>query len=186
VILSMISIAAMGTLAYFTDSEIAHNIITTGMADVVVEEYQLTEDGSIDTYPSEPMEIMPGETVSKIVVVRSLEQSVYVRTRYEIVIKDSSNRELPVKDGMIVIVPNTEFWSTKEDEDWFYYNAPIADGAATQPLFSEVRFDGPTITNEYQNCTVQILVYVQAVQSDHNGATALEAENWPKPQTVQK
>ena len=179
-ILSMISIAAMGTLAYFTDSDIAHNIITTGTADIVIEEYRIAADGSTTTYPLEPIEIMPGQSVSKVVTVRSLEQASYVRAQIGIVIKDAQGKELPVKDGMITIVPNSQFWNTKENDGWYYYPQEITDGAVTEPLFHEVVFEGPAITNEYQNSRIEIIITVQAVQAAHNGSTVMEAANWPE------
>ena len=33
--------------------------------------------------------------------------------------------------------------------------------------------------NDYQNCTVNIDVVAQAIQSDNSGASALEAAGWP-------
>ena len=35
-IVSMLSISAMGTLAYFTDTGIAHNVITSGKVDITL------------------------------------------------------------------------------------------------------------------------------------------------------
>ena len=50
----------------------------------------------------------------------------------------------------------------------------------TKPLFTEVVFDGPNMTNEYQNCTVEVIVTAQAVQSANNGEAVLTADGWPE------
>lgn len=51
VILSLVSIAAMGTMAYFTDSAVAHNVITSGNIDIEVVEQQRNADESLVDYP---------------------------------------------------------------------------------------------------------------------------------------
>ena len=73
---------------------------------------------------------------------------------------------------------NTAVWT--ERDGWWYYGKAVSDGDMTQPLFREVTFDGPSMTNEYQNCTVQIDVTAQSVQQANNGASALEAAGWPE------
>ena len=35
------------------------------------------------------------------------------------------------------------------------------------------------MTNEYQNCTVEVIVKAQGVQTANNGSSALEAAGWP-------
>ena len=32
--------------------------------------------------------------------------------------------------------------------------------------------------NEYQNCTANLIIYAQAVQTANNGETALDAQGW--------
>ena len=36
------------------------------------------------------------------------------------------------------------------------------------------------MTDEYQNCTVEVVVYAQAVQVANNGDSATAAAGWPK------
>jgi len=45
-------------------------------------------------------------------------------------------------------------------------------------LFWEVVFSGVNMTNEYQNCTIEIDVDAQAVQTANNGSSVLEAAGW--------
>ena len=68
VILLCLSIMGTGTLAYFTDSTTAHNVITTGNIDIALQETQL-QDGKEVAYNQEVFGVMPGTDVSKIVRV---------------------------------------------------------------------------------------------------------------------
>ena len=73
---------------------------------------------------------------------------------------------------------NTANW-TYRDGWWYCINA-VKNGKATEALMTKVVFDGPNMTNEYQNCTVEIHVNAQAVQSANNKTTVLEAKGWPE------
>ena len=55
---------------------------------------------------------------------------------------------------------------------------PVAAGKTTDILFDTVTF-APQMGNEYQNCTANIKISAQAVQTANNGKTVLEAKGWP-------
>lgn len=178
-----VSIIASGTLAYFTSSETSHNIITTDAINITIEEWQKTDDGFV-AYPEEPIVIMPGTSSSKIVTVRNIDAKAYVRAKYEIIVKDSRGRTMKLSpetiNSIISVDLNNEDWIRKNDDDeWFYYASAVKTGEATEALFTKVIFDGPNMTNEYQNCTVEIIVDAQAVQSANNGNSATKASGWP-------
>ena len=175
------AVLAPGTLAYFTAEDTAHNVITTKSVDIKIEEWQ-NQVGN--PYPTELISVMPGTTVSKIVTVKNMEASSYIRAKFEIIItrKDGSVMELSSEtlEKIISLTMNGEDWLRKEgDSEWWYYNAPVAGGDSTNAFFTEVVFDGMNMTNEYQNCTAQINVKAQAVQTANNGATVMEAAGWP-------
>jgi len=179
-----VSILASGTLAYFTAEDEAHNVITSGAVDIQIEEWQKTEEGLVP-YPKEnPIDVMPGVTVSKIAKVKNLEASSYIRAKFDVIItrEDDSVMELSPETlaSIITVTMNGEDWSRKDgDSEWWYYNAPVQTGASTDAFFTEVIFDGPNMTNEYQNSTAHVIVKAQAVQTANNGASALEAVGWP-------
>ena len=178
-----VSIIASGTLAYFTSSETSHNIITTDAINITIEEWQKTDDGFV-AYPEEPIVIMPGTSSSKIVTVRNIDAKAYVRAKYETIVKDSRGRVMKLSpetiNSIISVDINNEDWIRKNDDDeWFYYAFAVKTGEATEALFTKVIFDGPNMTNEYQNCTVEIIVDAQAVQSANNGNSATKASGWP-------
>lgn len=182
VVMICLSVLASTTLAYFTDTGTARNVITAGGIDVEVVEQQLV-DGSVQPYPEEPIAIMPGSTVSKIVSVAGNAQPAWVRVAWTVTVLDPRGepKEIPAEEleKLVIIRPNAESWTLKDG--WWYYSAAVASGEQSEPIFSQVSFSGPNMGNEYQNCTVLIAVQAQAVQQANNGATALEALGWPEP-----
>lgn len=178
-----LAVLASGTLAYFTAEDQVHNVITSSAVDIAIEEWQDEVGGT--PYPDEPIKVMPGTTVSKIVTVKNIEAKSYIRANFEIIITDANGNVMDIPPetlaSIVTVAVNGEHWQQKTDElNWWYYTDAVATGVATEPLFTEVVFDGPNMTNEYQNCTVEINVYAQAVQTANNGDSALEAAGWPE------
>ena len=178
-ILICLSIITGGTLAYYTASDTVRNVIASGGVEVRVIEQQLV-NGSLQPSPNQPILVMPATTVSKIVSVQSIEQAAWVRMNYTITIcdADGKNMEIPTDElaKVIVIEPDDTAWTL--ENGWWYYNTAVKAGETTDPLFDTVAFSGPEMGNEYQNCTVEILVTAQAVQQANNGNTVIDAVGW--------
>ena len=177
---------AVGTYAFKTQSDIAHNIITTpsGIKANVVE-YAEDPDNPGQWVPYEdPDGVMPGEAISKIPVVKNTgETSFYTRARVikEVKLPDGRQGEAST-DIMIIRYKgvdgfNTTDWTDGGDGYW-YYNHPVAAGEETAPLFDEVVFD-PAMENLYQGSTAYVRIHGFAVQSANNTDSALTAKGWP-------
>ena len=69
VVIALFAIAAMGTLAYFTDSDTAHNVITTGKIDITLNDKTIEAGVMVDFPPKGVIGVMPTQTVDKIVSV---------------------------------------------------------------------------------------------------------------------
>ena len=176
-----IAILSAGTIAYFTSATTAHNVITSGGVDIVLEEW-MDEDCTTPYPTDEAVPVMPGQSITKIVTVRNTDADAYVRAQFHITVLgadgDKINPEdLPNLDKAIVIECGAD-WELKDG--WYYYADPLKVGEVTPALFSEVVFDGPNMTNEYQNCTVTVDVIAQAVQAANNGDSAMDAQGWPE------
>lgn len=172
-----------GTYAYTTVSSQSHNVITSGGVEIIVEEWQQTDQGRIP-YPKEAVKIMPGQQISKIVTIRNLDRECFVRARVEVTVtdKEGNTKVLPHADVKKLLrwEVDENFWQQKKDEGkWWYYTCPMAVGDVTEPLFQKVRFSGREMDNAWQGNTVQIHVKAQAVQSQNNGESALVAAGWP-------
>lgn len=181
VVVICLSILASTTLAYFTDTDTARNVITSGGVDIAIEEWQQTESGLVPYPEDKPIAVMPATTVSKIVTVKNHDAQSFIRVKLELTIKDSAGVEMSLSaaeiENIIHLAMNMQDWILKDD--WWYYGSTVNTGEATQPLMTAVEFDGPNMTNEYQNCTLEIHVYAQAVQTANNGTSAIDALGWP-------
>ena len=167
-IVSMLSISAMGTLAYFTDTGIAHNVITSGKVDITL--IDDTEQIGNPFPVGGITNVMPGTSVSKIVGVKNEEVSADAWVRLLVNTEFVENL-----DEKVISMDLSEKW-TKSNEtvtingkeyDAYTYNEVLAPNTSTEPLFEEVKF-APNMGNEYQKSTLHIDVIAQAVQADNN------------------
>ena len=171
VIAAVIALTAGGTLAYFSTSERAHNVITSGGVDIKLLEWADKDRGEGDEFANVEG-VMPGEKVTKIVEVKNTGASgAWVRIHIG---ADFTNAAL---DPSVLGIKTLDGW-TKGEDGWWYYDQKLAAGDTTTPLFEEVVFAGD-MGNAYQGGTAVVSVYAQAVQSDNNGDSALNAAGWP-------
>lgn len=174
VIVVMVAILATGTLAYFTDNVVAHNVITSGAVDIDLVETMKTPGG--ETPWEDQTGITPGMDVSKIVRVKNNDAESYIRVKVDVeaVAEDGTALDTSV----IGITMNTADWTEKDG--YWYYLKTVPAGQTTTVLFEQVNFAGLEMGNEYQNATVTVNVAAQGVQAKNNGATVWEAKGWPK------
>lgn len=181
VALICISILGYGSLAYFTTEGTARNVITTDGLDISIEEWQQTPGGLVPYPQDKPIVVMPATSVSKIVTVKNHQAQSFIRAKLDVTVKNADGQVMEISEAqmkkIITLNLNPQDWTEKDG--WWYYGTAVNTGDVTQPLMTGVEFDGPNMTNEYQNCTVEITVTAQAVQTAHNGANALEAQGWP-------
>ena len=174
-IVSMLSISAMGTLAYFTDTGIAHNVITSGKVDITLiddteEIGKPFPDGGITN-------VMPGTSVSKIVGVKNEEVSADAWVRLLV-----NTEFVEGLDEEVVSMYLSERWEKSDEKvtingkeyDAYTYKEVLEPNTYTEPLFEEVKF-APVMGNEYQISTLHIDVIAQAVQADNNPSIT----GWP-------
>ncbi len=178
-----IAIAASGTLAYFTVEDTAHNIITSGGVAIKIVEKSKREDGVLVDFPEEGIGgIMPASSVSKIVRVQNTGASeAWIRIRMEAEIRNANGDPLPAKiaeeQQPVISCIILDGWLNGEDGYW-YCRKPVAPDALTEVLFEEIHF-APAMGNEYQNCTANIMIFAQAVQTKNNGSSVTQAKGWP-------
>jgi len=192
VVAAMLSIAAMGTLAYFVDEATAHNVITTAAIDITLNDKTVIDDVIVD-FPSFEEGgiggVMPGTSVSKIVsVTNDGASAAWVRIRLEQYIMDATaDNLLPMElaDGTPAFTLNyTEDtpWVQGPDGHW-YYPQQLAAAATTETLFESVSF-APGLGNEYQRCTAHVIVIAEAVQTVNNPMPASgnpwDIPGWPE------
>ena len=177
-IVSMLSISAMGTLAYFTDTGIAHNVITSGKVDITLNDAMGYDENN---QPIRELKgVMPGVTYDKVVSVTNEadSQNAWVRIKLEKVIEPAPDVEAKNDPSLAIInFPKEEGSKWVKEGDYWYYTDILKPGETTENLFETVTID-KNMGNEYQNSTVKILVTAEAVQADNNGGTYTEIKSW--------
>lgn len=180
-IVACLAILGLGSAAYFSTRATAHNVITTGEIAIAVVEQQ-RDGGQLLPYPDQPIAIMPGTTVSKIVSVRSDEAPAYIRMKYTVSACDEHGDLIPGSlDGIVSIDAGSANWVEKDG--WWYYTRTLDAGQTTEPLFESVSFSGTGMGNAYQNATLTIFIHAQAVQAANNPAPdgdVTAVSGWPK------
>lgn len=183
------AILASGTLAFFTAEDTAHNVITSGGIDIAVMEKMKGDNGTELDFPKDGISgVMPGEKVSKIVSVANIgEQSVWIRVRVAFSVISADNTTLPASLNIRgTAVPVMSFsvgngWIDGGD-GYYYYEKSVPAGEKTAVFFDEVSFSAD-MSNEYQNCTANIIVSAQAVQTANNpipvGGAVVDITGWP-------
>lgn len=173
VIALTIATIAGGTLAFFTDTETAHNVITSGGVDIDLIEKQKVGNDLVD-YPKDTITgVMPATEVSKIVTVQNNDAKAWVRVAVTktIELQNGGTSDL----AFIELDFNEEYWEAHDG--YWYYKAPLEMGETTEPLFTTVKFS-ENMGNEYQNCTVTIDVQADAIQYANMTKDAMETQGW--------
>lgn len=168
----LVAVTAAGTLAYFTDTGTAHNVITTGNVDIELKEWA-------DEARTQPFKdktgVMPGTKVTKIVEVKNTGTgAAFLRLYVEKNVYGADGKPMN-SDPVSLNFSDTE-WTYSEG--YYYYNRPLKPGETTEPLFTTVTFD-PQMGNDYQNASAHVKVTAYAVQSANNGDSPLAAKGWP-------
>lgn len=168
-IICIVALIAGGTIAYFTAEETAYNVITTAGVDMELHE---ETDGGLP-FPDEGISgVMPGDDVTKKVYIENTGSAdFYVRIAVE-------KKITPDTLGLEYIKLDINDTDWTEKDGYYYYNKPVKPGEETTPLFTQVSFD-EEMPNEYQECTVEVDVAAQCVQSKNNGETVFDAVGWP-------
>lgn len=176
-IVAMVAVLALGTAAYFTADGTATNVITAGSVKIKLHETTVKEGGA-EPVPFEDVSgVMPGSVVSKIVTVENTGSgTAWVRISVTKAIELAQGLEGETDLDLVGLDIDTEHWT--ERDGYYYYNAPLAAGETTEPLFTSVTF-ARSMGNLYQGSTATVSVLAQATQSANNGASALEAAGWP-------
>lgn len=164
-----------GTLAYFTDSEEVHNVITSGKIDIALHEW--ADEEHTKPFPTDGLTgVMPGDQVTKIVQVENIcPYPAFIRVKVETRLHTSAGEALPEAMGLDI---NTEDWLMAAD-GYYYYTEALPGGETTAPLFTRVMFN-PAMDNRYQGCSAEIDVTAYAVQSRNNGESPQTAAGWPE------
>ena len=189
-VLVCLAIAASGTMAYVTGVDKVDNVITTGKVSIDIDEKMELPSGELVEFPEEGVHgVQPGTSVSKIVSVGNTGSGdAWVRIRVEMRIWDKNDAELPLEievDGETVPVMSFEVDESRwiYSDGYYYYADAVEPGEYTDIFFEEVYFHDKA-HNEYQDCTANVIIYAEAVQTANNpipdGGDVTGVKGWPE------
>lgn len=166
---ALVTLLAQPTLAYYSFLGEATNVITSGEIECKI----IEKMGSGD-FPEKGVCIMPGSIVSKKVSVQNIgAHPFWVRIK----LKNSIDDTTLSADIMELDINKTD-WIDGGD-GFYYYKSPVAPGAETEKLFSQVKIAG-SADNAYLGKELKLTVCAYAVQSEYNEASSpLDVAGWP-------
>lgn len=160
------------TLAYYTVTGTATNVVTSGS--IALKIHEQTKDG--EPFPSQGIRVYPGDKVSKEVTVENTcGQPFYLRIR----LTNGVEKLLASVEDVFAFDVNTADWTLHED-GYYYYNSILQPGQTTPTLFKEVEIVRERVAGRLSGRTLTLTVTAQAVQSKNNPADhPWQAEGWP-------
>ena len=172
------------TLAYFTDNGSSKsNTIATGAASVELMDVTYPFGSDVAVPPNTSIKIFPGYEVKKIVTARNTgDMPMYVRASLtpEITLANNAHgREAEIDTSLVSYNINEADWTLHTD-GYYYYNTALAADQETVPLLTQVKFS-ESMGNLYKDSTIRFTVYIQVVQANGSGSSAIEAQGWSTP-----
>lgn len=186
--LLLLALAAVaGTVAFTTQTQTAENVISFGNLKMAIHETQLNSAGGEDPVPNgHEVEAASGKA-SRIVRVQNVGSSdMYVRARPVMTVERADDGSVSDDELRAVVsfgMDQTGAWRDGGD-GWWYYSQPVeastdGQGQVTDPLMESVEFVGDFYRVVGPGGRFVFTVEAQAVQVEHNGESALEAQGWP-------
>lgn len=162
----LIAIAAVGTLAYFTDTDKADNTFTVGNVDITLTEPAWATEEHEDAYPGEALPKDP-------TVTNDGDNPCFVRIKVAGLDCLGADNMITYETGYVTGALGQDW--VLGDDGYFYYTKVLAAEASTSALFDQIRI--PTsVTNGFDG-NYDVVVTAEAVQAQ--GAkpsfTAVEA-----------
>ena len=160
------TLAVGGTLAWFTDTETATNVVTTGNVDITLDE-DGGDDGVADKDGLKYEDVMPGDVFDKKVTIGNEGNDAYVRATIEVTGINMNETEAIefMKDnqkvsGLVWAYDAEKGASTAIVE----YNGTFSEDAADWVIFDSIKVPESS-DNNYTNKTFNIKVTAEAIQA---------------------
>lgn len=177
VVLACLAVGVQSTIAYFSTTDTATNVITTGNIKIKLHEQRVgnNEDGTLEPF-EDVVGVVPGDSVSKIVTVENTGNNpAWVRISLEKAISLAEGVEGEINSSLVTFDIGDDW---VERDGWYYYTKVLNASETTTAFFNNVIFS-ENMSNMYQDSTVTVSLLVHATQTAHNGTSVWEADGWP-------
>lgn len=169
-------LCALSTTAFLTSERVSDNVLTFGNLRVQLINNTIDETGA-EVPVEQSEEKLTGTSVSRIIKVKNIcKNSMYVRVKIEFKGEDKQGEF--AANEYVSFQHSGKGWS--QGADWFYYTKELKPEQQTTDLFRELQVDLDRLMTDHAGSKLTFKVSAQAVQSDNNGASAEEAQGWPK------
>ena len=184
------TLAVGGTLAWFTDTETATNVVTMGKVDILLKEDGGTDNNKV-TSPEglEYKNVMPGDKFQKAVSIENKGNDAYVRVKIvvsgnDVILKSLVDKKVvgsteePNKDNDITFLKKVGNIFNALDLNWTqgtingenvcYAYVPtflLSDMKTEVTIFDKIQIPGAEWGNEYVDQKFNIKVVADAIQS---------------------
>ena len=167
-------LAVGGSVAYFVATETAHNVVSTGKVNILLNEL-MDETGALRPF-NDLENIEAGATYSKKPYIENHStEPVWVRAKVSLIKTAGDGTKTPIDDftSLMTLKNQNSHWLAGEN-GFYYYDSALPVGGKTEFLFESVKF-ADTIDDEYQLATYTLTVTAEATQTAHNGTSAFDA-----------
>lgn len=184
-LIAVLAVLSTGTLAYFTTTVTADNVVTAG--DMKLEIHDKNSAG--EDFTSEGMIVMPGDKIDEIVTVENTgNHPMYLRVKVTKGVNDEALAGT-AEDCLKIDIANPDKWQFKADEKtgegYYYYTEVLESKAETPSLFENLEIVGMQVDNRYIGKNFNLKISAYAVQSENNGETVWDAFGWPAEPTAE-
>ena len=170
--------AVTGAIAQYTAEKEVVNTAKTDTVDIELEEYQLDDNSSLVDFV-DPVNKMPGTSVSKIPIVYNKGSECWLRVKIEFSIDDENLYPISLDD---IDGWNTDDWSFGSD-GYYYYKNKFSENSEIK-LFDNVNIPS-NWGNEYMDKHIFIDITAEAIQTK-NFSPELENEKPWGDETIEE
>lgn len=180
------TLAVGGTLAWFTDTETATNVVTMGNVDITLNE-DGGEDGVTGENGLEYTDVMPGDKFQKTVTIKNDKNDAYVRAIITVsgseAVMATFGDNVPENDIKFIGLDSDAKWTQNEDGSYstaVYYKNSESNNIMTNhedvlfTVFTDIQIPGEEWDNVFADGSFNIKVDAQAIQA----ANLTEEEAW--------
>ena len=166
------------SLAFFSRSVIAENVITFGSLDLKLYETYVDDLGTEVEFDPATVDNVTSAGIQKRIfrVENTGKNPMYVRLHFKICGTTAEGEPFQTTEYLNVRQSVGE-WVKREE--WFYYPIAVEPNEKTKELITEVIFEIDELTKKYPGSNYELSVYAQGVQSENNGTTLWDIQGWP-------
>lgn len=165
------TLAVGGTLAWFTDTEEATNVVTIGNVDVVWNEndQRITSNNKNDFGNNK----VPGDSYVKNAKVENVgKNSAYVRAKIQYVAGNETLDTLPSYYNVEILAGKTDDITGKTNEwvkdgEYYYFMSAVEPNQFTDLLVGTVSIPTDATQGQIANDTFKVVLYAEAIQSEN-------------------